>query len=438
MLDVFSNQIQNKIGDIGRKTNLTEAELKTELREMRLVLLEADVNYKVAKEFCQIVEKRALEEEILKGLNAGEQVVKVVRDEMLNLLKGDNSLNLTKSNIIMMVGLQGSGKTTSTGKIANFLRKKKVKHKPLLVALDVYRPAAIDQLKVLGKQLSIDVYSEDHKDVLKIASNAVEYAKDNGHDLLIFDTAGRMHVDTEMMEQIRDLEQIHNPSEVLLVVDGSIGQAAVDIAQEFRNYVAITGLVFTKMDSDTRGGAVFSVKKVTDIDIKFLGTSEKMDGLEEFNPDRVVGRILGQGDVLGLIEKAEQYAEDMDVEKTAQKMLDGKFDLEDFLAQMKMMKKLGGLSSIMGMLPGMGKMDIGKVDESELKRVQAIIESMTIAERQNPALLNGKRRIRIANGSGTTVQQVNKMIKGYENTKKIMKQMKNTDPSKLMNLFNQK
>ncbi len=435
MFELFSDQLQGKISDIGRKTNLTEADLKKELREMRLVLLEADVNYKVAKEFCQNVEKRALEEEILKGLNAGEQVVKVVRDEMLNLLSGDNALNFEKSNIMMMVGLQGSGKTTSTGKIANYLRKKKVKHNPLLVALDVYRPAAIDQLKVLGKQLSIEVYSEDHKDVLKIAKNSVEFAKNNGHDLLIFDTAGRMHVDVEMMEQIKDLQQIHNPSEVLLVVDGSIGQAAVDIAQEFRNYVDITGLVFTKMDSDTRGGAVFSVKNATDINIKFLGTSEKMDGLEEFNPERVVGRILGQGDVLGLIEKAEQYADEMDAEKTAQKLMEGKFDLEDFLAQMKMMKKMGGLTSIMSMLPGMKKMDMGAVDENELKRVQAIIESMTVEERKNPAILNGKRRIRIANGSGTSVQHVNKMIKGYENSKKMMKQLKNMDMNQLGNMF---
>ncbi len=435
MLDVFSDQIQSKISDIGRKTNLTESELKTHLREMRLVLLEADVNYKVAKEFCKTIETRALEEEILKGLNAGEQVVKVVRDEMKNLLEGNNELNLDNGNIIMMVGLQGSGKTTSTGKISNYLRKKKVKNNPLLVALDVYRPAAIDQLKVLGKQLSIEVYSEDHKDVLKIAENAVKYAKENNHDLIIFDTAGRMHVDTEMMEQIKDLQQIHKPSEVLLVVDGSIGQAAVDIAQEFRNYVDISGLVFTKMDSDTRGGAVFSVKKVTGIDIKFLGTSEKMDGLEEFNPERVIGRILGQGDVLGLIEKAEQYAEEMDAEATMQKMMDGKFDLNDFLAQMKMMKKMGGLTSLLGLLPGMKKMDMGSFDEKELVRVQAIIESMTDEERKNPAILNGKRRIRIANGSGTSVQQVNKMIKGYEQSKKMMKSMKNIDMNQLGNMF---
>ncbi len=435
MLDIFAEQLQNKIGDIGRKTNLTEAELKTHMREMRLVLLEADVNYKVAKEFCQIVEKRAIDEEILKGLNAGEQVVKVVKDEMTNLLVGNNELNFTQGNIMMMVGLQGSGKTTSTGKIANYLRKKKIKNKPLLVALDVYRPAAIDQLKVLGKQLGIEVYSEDHQDVLTIATNAVNYAQANNHDLIIFDTAGRMQVDVKMMEEIKQLDQKFSPSEVLLVVDGTIGQVAVDIAKEFANYVSISGLVFTKMDSDTRGGAVFSVKKVSGIDIKFLGTSEKMDGLEAFNPERVVGRILGQGDVLGLIEKAEEYADEMDAEATAQKMLDGKFDLNDFLKQMKMMKKMGGFSTLMGMIPGMNKLDMSGFDEKELVRVQAIIESMTPAERSNPAILNGKRRIRIAKGAGCSVQHVNKMIKGYEQSKKMMKQMKNMDMNKLGNMF---
>ncbi len=436
MLDVFSKQIQNKLDDIGRKKNLTSEELRTSLREIRLILLEADVNYKVAKEFCKSVEKRAETEEVLKGLNAGEQVTKIVKDEMVALLEGDNSLNLSNNNIIMMVGLQGSGKTTSTGKIANYLRKKKTKKNPLLVACDVYRPAAIDQLKTLGKQLGIAVYSEDSKDVVKIAENAVAYAKEHNHDLIIFDTAGRMHVDTEMMEEVNQLQNKFMPTETLLVIDGSIGQMAVDIANEFRNYVNVTGLVFTKMDSDTRGGAVFSVKKVTDIDIKFLGVSEKMDGLEEFNPDRVVGRILGQGDMLGLIEKAEMFAEENDTEAMANKMLEGKFDLEDFLKQMKMLKKMGGMSSILSMLPGVkNKIDTSMVDEKEFIRFQAIIESMTPQERAKPVILNASRRRRIAAGSGTRVQDVNKLIKGYEQSRKMMKQMKNMDMNKLGNLF---
>lgn len=435
MLDVFSNQLQSKLGDIGRQKHMNEEDLKKSLREMRLVLLEADVNYQVAKEFCKNVEKIALETEILKGLDAGEQVVKVVKDEMLKLLEGNNEINLKDGNIIMMVGLQGSGKTTSTGKIANYLRKNKSIKKPLLVALDVYRPAAIDQLKTLAKQLGIDVYSEDSKDVLTIAKNAVESARQNQNDLIIFDTAGRMHVDVEMMEEIKKLQNQFNPSETLLVADASIGQAAVDIAIQFSQYVSLTGLVFTKMDSDTRGGAIFSVKKTTGVDIKFLGTSEKMDGLEAFNPERVIGRILGQGDVLGLIEKAEMYAEEFDVESTANRMLEGKFDLNDFLSQMKMMKKMGGLASIMSMVPGLNKFDKSKVDENELKRVQAIIESMTPAERKQPAILNGKRRIRIAKGSGTSVQDVNKLIKGYEQSKKMMKQVKNMDMNSISKLF---
>ncbi len=436
MLDVFSSQIQGKLDDLGRKKNLTEEDLRVSLREIRLVLLEADVNYKVAKNFCKRVEERAKEEEILNGLDAGEQVIKVVRDEMVALLEGDNSISFDRNNIMMMVGLQGSGKTTSTGKIANFLRKKKLKNKPLLVACDVYRPAAIQQLQTLGKQLGIEVYAEDSKDVLQIAANAVAYAKENKHDLVIFDTACRMHVDTAMMEEIKALQETYNPSETLLVIDGSIGQLAVDIAAEFGNYVNVSGLVFTKMDSDTRGGAVFSVKEVTGIDIKFLGISEKMDGLEEFNPDRVVGRILGQGDVLGLIEKAEMFAEDNDTTAMAEKMLEGKFDLNDFLKQMKMISKMGGIASLMSMLPGVGKkFDSSMIDEKQVKRTQAIIESMTEAERTNPKILNASRRKRIAEGSGTRVQDVNKLIKGYEDSKKMMKQMKNMDMNKINNMF---
>ena len=435
MLDIFADQISSKLDEIGRKKNLTEEDLRVSLREIRLILLEADVNYKIAKEFCKQVEEVAISTDLLKGLDAGQNVTKIVKDEMINLLSGDNEIHLDENNIIMMVGLQGSGKTTTTGKLASFLRKKKAKNKPLLVACDVYRPAAIEQLHTLGKQLNIEVYSEESKDVLSIAKNAVEFAKTNGNDLIIFDTAGRMHVDTDMMEEIKNLQNTFNPTETLLVVDGSIGQIAVDIASQFGEYVNVTGLVFTKMDSDTRGGAVFSVKKSTGIDIKFLGISEKMDGLEAFSPERVVGRILGQGDVLGLIEKAELYADEMDAEDTAKRMMEGKFDLNDFLKQMKMMKKMGGISSIMGMIPGMKKIDTSMVDENEMKRMQAIIESMTPKERANPALLNGKRRIRIANGSGTTVQAVNKLIKGYEQSKKMMKQMKNMDMNQIGNMF---
>ena len=430
MMEFFGKQIAGKLEDLGRKSTLNEEDLKKEIKELRLLLLEADVNYKVSKEFCKELEAEALDQKILKGLNPGEQVVKLVRDKMVELLEGDNELSLT-NDIIMMVGLQGSGKTTSTAKIANYLKRKSIKNKPLLVACDVYRPAAIDQLKTLGKQLGIDVYSEDSKDVIDIATNAVKFAKENGNDLVIFDTAGRMHVDTQMMEEIKTLQKKFNPSEVLLVVDGAIGQVAVDIANQFKEYVGITGLVFTKMDSDTRGGAIFSVKKTTGIDIKFLGTSEKMDGLEEFVPDRVIGRILGEGDVLGLIEKAEAMAEEEDMEAMANKMFSGRFDFADYLKQLKMMKKMGGITSLMGMMPGLKKMDTSKIDEKQLVYVQAIIESMTPFERVNPNKLNTSRKQRIANGSGTSLQQVNRTIKDYEKAKKAMKQLKGLDMSKL-------
>lgn len=434
MLDLISDQLQNKLTDIARQKTVTETDLKSNIRDIRLILVEADVNYKVAKDFCKNIETMVLGSEILKGLNQGEQITKVVRDELLNLLGGDNELKLGNTNIIMMVGLQGSGKTTSTGKIASYLRKKHSYKKPLLVACDVYRPAAINQLQTLGRQLSIEVYTEDHKDVNVIAGNAISYAKSNGFDVVILDTAGRMHVDVEMMEEIKLLQTNYQPDETLLVVDGSIGQMAVDIADEFGKYVTISGLVFTKMDSDTRGGAIFSVKQTTGVDIKFLGVSEKMDGLEEFNPERVVGRILGDGDILGLIERAEQFA-DEDMEAQAMKMLEGKYDLNDFLKQMKMMKKMGGLSSIMKMMPGKMKLDTSMIDENEVKRMQAIIESMTPKERTNPNILNASRRKRIAAGSGTSVQQVNKLIKGYEDSKKMMKQMKNMDMSQLGRMF---
>lgn len=434
MLSFIGKQISTKLDDIGRKTTLTEDDLKKELIDIRRMLIEADVNYKVAKDFCNTIKETAINENILKGLSPGEQIVKIVRDNLQDLLAGDNQLHLT-NNIVMMVGLQGSGKTTSTGKIAKFLKDQKTKNKPLLVALDVYRPAAIEQLKTLGKTLGVDVFSMDTTDVHLIAKEAREFAKQNNNDLLIFDTAGRMHVDTQMMQEVEKLQKDHNPCETLLVIDGSIGQQAVDIAQNFKEYLTITGLVFTKMDSDTRGGAIFSVKKATGTDIKFLGTSEKMEGLESFDPERVIGRILGDGDMLGLIQKAETYSSEMDTEKMANKLLEGKFDLEDFLSQMKMMKKMGGLSSILSMLPNMNKFDMSKVDENELIRTQAIIESMTKKERQHPQILNAQRRKRIALGSGTSVQQVNRLIKNYEQSKKMMKQFKNMDMNKMMNMF---
>ncbi len=436
MLDILGNKIQDKIDDLGRKTKIEEQDVKAAIKEIRMILLESDVNYKVAKEFCKKIEAQAINESVLKGLSPSQQIMKIVKDEMLLLLEGNNELDFSKNNIMLMVGLQGAGKTTTTGKIANFLRKKKIKNNPLLIACDVYRPAAIDQLHTIGKQLSIDVYSEkDNKNVLEIAKNGIKYAKENNNDLIILDTAGRLHVDEDLMKEVKELQNTFNPSETLLVIDSTVGQIATDVANSFKEYVDITGLVFTKMDGDTRGGGLLSVKSVTGADIKLLGISEKMDGIELFNPQRVVSRILGEGDVLGLIEKAEEFADEKEANDMANKMLNGKFDLNDFLKQMKMIQKMGGITSLLGMIPGMNKMNLSSVDESELKKVQSIIESMTDEERKQPLILNASRRKRIAAGCGREVRDVNSLIKRFDQSKKMMKQMKNMDMNKMMNMF---
>lgn len=435
MLDIFANKIQSKLDNLGRQTTLTQEDLRSELREVRRILVEADVNYQVAKEFCKEIQQEAVNSNILVGLNPGEQVVKLVKDKMIEFLTGDSELHVKKSDIIMMVGLQGSGKTTTTGKLAHLLKKKQ-SYKPLLVACDVYRPAAIEQLHQVGKQLGIDVYSEtDNQDVISIANHAKTYAQEHGNDLIIIDTAGRTHVDSVMMQEIKDLEADIKPNLTLLVIDGTIGQIAVDIANDFNSYVHVSGLIFTKMDSDTRGGAILSVKKATGIDIKYLGISEKMNGLEVFDAKRVVGRILGEGDMIGLIEKAEEYAQEHDLEADAERMLEGKFDLNDYLKQIKMMKKMGGFKNLLKMIPGFNKIDTSMIDENEFIKVQAMIESMTPKERTKPLIINGSRRKRIAKGSGTSVQDVNKLLKNYEQMKKIMKQMKNMDMNKLGNIF---
>ncbi len=441
IMGVFSSKLQGSLEDLTRKKNITEEDVAKTIKEIRLILLEADVNYAVAKQFTKVIKEKALNEEVLKGLDPQEQIIKIVRDEMINLLDGDNALTFEDNNMIMMVGLQGSGKTTTTGKLANYLRKKKRFKKPLLVACDIYRPAAIDQLITLGKQLAVDVYVErENKDVVEIATNATAYAKEHGHDLIILDTAGRMHLDTELMEEVQALENKFHPSETLLVLDGTVGQMAIEVADNFGKYVNITGLVFTKMDGDTRGGGVLSVKKTTGKDIKFLGVSEKLDGLEEFNPERVVGRILGMGDVLGLIEKAEELDTQENIEM-AERMLEGNFDLNDFLKQIEMLNKMGGIKNLLKMIPGMNKIDMGAIDEKEIIKTKSIILSMTPEERRRPSILNAKRRIRIAKGSGTEVSDINKLIKGYEQSKKMMKSMgnmkdmNNFDMNKMNNLF---
>ncbi len=436
MLDLFGNKIKDSIDDLGRKTKIEESDLKEVIKSIKMTLLEADVNYKVVKDFTKEIEEKALNQDILKGLNPREQILKIVREEMVGLLKGENELKLGGTNIILMVGLQGAGKTTTTGKIASLLRKKKVTNKPLLIAGDVYRPAAIDQLHVIGKQLGIDVYSnQDEKNVNKIVSEGIDYAKENGFDLILIDTAGRTHVDEVLMEEIKDLQDTYNPDETLLVIDSTVGQIATDVADSFKNYVNITGLVFTKMDGDAKGGGLFSVKRVTGADIKFIGTGEKMSDISMFDPQRVVGSILGEGDLFGLIEKAEEFTNEEEASKLTNKILEGKFDLDDFLGQMKMLKKMGGLTSVMSMIPGMNKIDTSQIDEGEFKKIEAIIESMTIEERINPLILNASRRKRISAGCGRQVSDVNQLIKKFEQSKKVMKQMRNMqdmDISKLI------
>lgn len=396
------------------------------MREVKLALLEADVNYKVVKEFIAVVSEKALGQDVLKSLTPGQQVVKIVKDELTELLGSTESrINFTPNppTIIMMAGLQGSGKTTTSGKLANLIRKQG--KKPLLVACDVYRPAAIKQLQVVGKQLDIPVYAnENSKDVVKIAKEAIDVAMSKLNDVIIIDTAGRLHIDTELMEELKRLKTNVRPHEILLVVDAMTGQDAVNVAGTFNEQLGIDGIVLTKLDGDTRGGAALSTKQITGRPIKFAATGEKLSDIEVFHPDRMASRILGMGDVMSLIEQAEQAIDLENAEELEKKLKKQNFDLDDYLAQLKQIKKMGPMSSIIKMIPGLGdKLNNVKIDDNEFVRIEAIISSMTKKERRNPKLLNASRRIRIAKGSGTTVQAVNKFMTSFEQTQKLMKKM---------------
>ena len=408
------------------KARITESDLNEMLREVKLALLEADVNYKVVKEFINNIHDKALGSDVLKSLTPGQQVVKIVKDELVELLGGtDSKITFTPNppTVIMLVGLQGSGKTTTAGKLANLLRKQG--KKPLLVACDVYRPAAIKQLQVVGAQLNIPVYSnETTKDVVRIAKQGIETAISKLNDVVILDTAGRLHIDDELMQELKNVKTSVRPHEILLVVDSMTGQDAVNIAQSFNEAVGIDGVVLTKLDGDTRGGAALSVKKVTGKPIKFAATGEKLSDIEVFNPERMTSRILGMGDVLSIIEKAEEAISQEDAEKLEKQLRKDELDLDDYLAQIRQVKKMGSLSSILKMLPGMNKIKDLNIDDKEFDKVEAIICSMTPQEKRNTKLLNGSRRMRIAKGSGTTVQDVNKFMKSFEMTQKMMKQMK--------------
>ena len=422
----LSSKLQDFTRKLKGKSRITESDLKEMLREVKLALLEADVNYKIVKEFTSTIQEKALGQDVLKSLTPGQQVIKIVKDELVDLLGGtDSKINFTPNppTVIMLVGLQGSGKTTTAGKLANLLRKQG--KKPLLVACDVYRPAAIKQLQVVGNQLNIPVYSnENTKDVVRIAKEAYNTAISKLNDVIILDTAGRLHIDEELMQELKNVKQSIRPHEILLVVDSMTGQDAVNVATTFNENVGIDGVVLTKLDGDTRGGAALSVKKVTGRPIKFAATGEKLSDIEEFHPERMASRILGMGDVLSIIEKAEEAFDIEEAEKLEKQIKKGEFDLNDYLAQLKQIKKMGSFSSILKMIPGMSKFKDLKVDDKEFTRIEAIISSMTAKERRNPKILNGSRRLRIASGSGTTVQQINQFMKSFEMTQKMMKQMK--------------
>ena len=435
--------LSSKLQDITRKlrgkARITESDLKEMLREVKLALLEADVNYMIVKEFISTVQEKALGQDVLKSLTPGQQVIKIVKDEMVELLGGTESkVNFTPNppTVIMLVGLQGSGKTTTAGKLANLLRKQG--KKPLLVACDIYRPAAIKQLQVVGGQLNIPVFSnEQSKDVVHIAKQAMSVAISKLNDVVILDTAGRLHIDEELMAELKNVKASVKPHEILLVVDSMTGQDAVNVAQSFNEELGIDGVVLTKLDGDTRGGAALSVKKITGRPIKFAATGEKLSDIEIFHPDRMAQRILGMGDVLSIIEKAEENFDMAEAEKLEKQLKKKELDLDDYLAQLRQVKKMGSFSSILKMIPGMNQLKDVQVDDKEFVKIEAMICSMTKEERKNPRLLNGNRRLRISKGSGTTVQDINKFMKSFEMTQKMMKKMQSNKGGmkKLMNSF---
>ena len=428
MFENLGERLQNALHKIKGYGKITEDNISDMMREIRLALLEADVNYKVVKEFTNTVKEKALGEEVASSINPGDLFVKIVKDELTELLGGESApLNINGNPAtLMLVGLQGSGKTTTIGKLANFLRKKHSK-KPLLVACDVYRPAAIDQLKQLGKQLGIDVYDEGKDDPVKIALNGIKYAKENGHDYVLIDTAGRLHIDEELMDELDNIKNEVNPNEILLVIDSMMGQDAINVITGFNDKLPLTGVILTKLDGDTRGGVALSVRHLTNVPIKFMGTSEKLDGLELFDPERMAGRILGMGDIISLVEKATEVIDEKEAEKTAKRMQQGKFDLEDFLATMKQVKKLGPLEKLIKMIPGAQKMGLTNVeiDPKQVAHIEAIVLSMTPKERRNPEIIKASRKTRIAAGSGRSVQEVNRLLQQFEQMKKMMKQMTN-------------
>ena len=426
MFEDLGDRLQNAISKIKGYGMITEDNIDSMMREIRFALLEADVNYKVVKEFTNNVKEKALGTEVRKSINPGDMFVKIVKDELVELLGGEAKELYTSGNpsILMLVGLQGSGKTTTIGKLALYLRKKLHKN-PLMVACDVYRPAAIDQLKQLGKELNIEVYEEGKKDPVEIVKNALSYAKENKFDFILIDTAGRLQIDEELMDELVNIQNSTKINETLLVIDSMMGQDAINVINGFNDKLKLTGVILTKLDGDTRGGVALSVRHLTNVPIKFIGISEKMDGLTTFDPERMAGRILGMGDVISLVEKAQEAIDEKEAEKTAKKMQQGKFDLEDFLSSMKQIRKLGPLENLIKMIPGARKAGLDKIqiDPKQMNRIEAIVLSMTPKERRNPSIIKASRKERIAKGSGTSVQDVNKLLTQFEEMRKMMKAM---------------
>jgi len=433
MFGGLTEKLSNAFKKFRNKGKLTEADVKEGMREVKLALLEADVNFKVVKAFVNSVTERAVGSQVLESLVPAQQIVKIVNEELIKLMGGESpkiNINPNPPTVIMMVGLQGAGKTTHAGKIANMYKQKG--KNPLLVACDVYRPAAIDQLHIVGESVNVPVFSMGAKiSPVEIARAGVLHAKKNGNDMVLIDTAGRLHIDEELMAELVKIKEATEPSEILLTVDAMTGQDAVNMAKSFNDLLDITGVVVTKMDGDTRGGAALSVKYITGKPIKFIGTGEKMDAIELFHPDRIASRILGMGDVLSLIEKAEAAYDEKNAKEMEKKFREQTFSLEDFLEQLHQLKKMGNLDQLVGMMPGVkaGSLKDAQMDEAQMKRIEAIILSMTMDERLRPETINGSRRKRIAKGSGTTAEDVNKLLRQFDQMKKLMKQF--SKPGKL-------
>ena len=428
MFEGLSERLQKVVSNIRSKGVINEDNISDIVREIRLCLLEADVNVKIVREFIDSVKEKALGEEVRKSIKPGDMFVKILKDELVNLLGGDSSpLEVSKNpTIVMVVGLQGGGKTTTIGKIGNMVRKKNHK-KPMFIACDVYRPAAIDQLKSIGKQLNIEVYDEGKGNPVEIALNGIKYAKEKGYDYILVDTAGRLQIDEELMDELVNIESTIKPHEELLVIDAMMGQDAINVITGFNDKLHLTGCVLTKMDGDTKGGVALSLRHLTNIPIKLIGDSEKLDGISEFYPERIANRILGMGDLLSIIEKTEHELDQDEMMSAAKKMQKGKFDLDDFLKTSAQIKKLGPLENLLKLVPGASKMGLNNVniDPKAMARTEAIIQSMTMEERRNPDIIKASRKQRIAAGSGMKVEDVNRLLKQFEQMKTMMKQMKN-------------